>query len=122
MIAAPINGENYYLKVGFDVVSFVTASMQAEGFLKDDGTPANPGKLARETLCLAAGEHHPDMDWAEFVESLPPSAWHEVWTAFDTIMDIIHEYFPDDGEDAQHTQPIDLASDSYIMSQGGHAA
>ena len=123
-IAAQINNENYYLKVGFEVASFVTGSMQADGFLNADGMPTNPGRLALGTLAVASQDNHPDLDWVELVESLPPSSWHEVWSAFDMVLELINELFPEDG-DGQHPEtsdPIDIFSDSYVNASGGVAA
>ena len=120
-IAATIGSKNYYLVIGFDVCSFVAEAVNAPGFYKEDGMPSNPGKLARETLALASSEHHPDMNWREFIEEMPSEHWAEVWAAFDAVMDTVEEIA---GSHTQHTQTseIDIASDAFIMAQGGHAA
>ena len=119
-VVATINEKNYYLVVGFDVCSFVSESVSKDGFYKEDGEPANLGKLARETLALAAREHQPDMNWSEFIENLPPSGWIEVWTAFDAVMDIVEAKATDPSR--EKGDPVNMASDAYIGASGGHAA
>ena len=108
-IVAPINGENYYFKVGFEVVSFVVAELQ------DENVADNPGRMAWRTLRLASQDNHPGMDWPEFIEGLPMEGWTDVWVAFESVMAAVEETAPAE----ENSPPIDMAADSYIRSMGG---
>ena len=87
-VQANINGQSYYFTTGFETRSYIGTALQNPRMFDEEGNAINPGKFALGVLRVAGAEHRPEIDWAAFVEGLPPVAYDEVWDAVNAILEV----------------------------------
>ena len=87
-IASEINGRRYYLDAGFHSMTAISALLSDESIFQGEEC-ISPGMLCVKTLMIAGKAHHPDINWPEFIESLPTESYIEVWDAVSSLVETI---------------------------------
>ena len=69
--------------------------------------------LALRVLEYTGKEYHPDVNWRELLDDLPPGSYKEVWDIVERISDAVLEI------QEQNNPGIEVGSDSWMAAQGG---
>ena len=111
-IQGTINGNTYYFNIGFMSVSNISALADDPSVFAGEQV-VDSGLLALRVLECTGKEYHPDINWREFLDNLPPGSYKEVWDIVERISDAVLEI------QEQNNPGIEVGSDAWMAAQGG---